>query len=184
MNVTLSPSTSPAAGLRIGSVATGPSVRTTTESPIGTIVVESTDDAVTEILLPGPDGAPAALVGPEPRRRPAPLADAVAQLGEYFAGRRTTFELALVTEGTPFQRQVWAALGEIPFGHTVSYAELAAMVGRPTAFRAVGQANGANPLPIVLPCHRVLASGGRIGGYGGGLAMKRTLLALEGVALS
>jgi methylated-DNA-[protein]-cysteine S-methyltransferase len=112
---------------------------------------------------------------------PAAVAAAVKQLEEYFAGERTQFDLPLELEGTPFQKDVWLALGEIPYGKTISYAELASMVGRPTAFRAVGQANGANPIPIVLPCHRVLASGGRIGGYGGGLDMKRQLLALEGV---
>ena len=79
---------------------------------------------------------------------------------------------------------MWLTLAEIPYGETVSYAELAMMVGRPNAYRAVGQANGANPIPIVLPCHRVLASGGGIGGYGGGLPMKRQLLEMEGVTFS
>ena len=89
--------------------------------------------------------------------------------------------LELELSGTEFQRSVWTSLADIPYGEVISYAELAEMVGRPTAFRAVGQANGANPIPIVLPCHRVVASGGGIGGYGGGLDLKRELLALEGV---
>ncbi len=79
---------------------------------------------------------------------------------------------------------MWLTLADIPYGETVSYAELAMMVGRPNAYRAVGQANGANPIPIVLPCHRVLASGGGLGGYGGGLPMKRQLLEMEGVQIS
>ncbi len=85
----------------------------------------------------------------------------------------------MIPSGTDFQRSVWFALADIPYGETVSYAELARAVGRPKAFRAVGQANGHNPLPIVLPCHRVIASGGGLGGYGGGLELKEQLLALE-----
>ena len=114
---------------------------------------------------------------------PAPLAAAVAQLGEYFAGRRRRFDVPVQLHGTRFQESVWLELAEIPFGETVSYAELANMVGHPNAYRAVGQANGANPIPIILPCHRVVASGGGLGGYGGGLSMKRQLLALEGALL-
>ena len=115
---------------------------------------------------------------------PEPLVAAVAQLEEYFAGDRRHFDLPLELAGTDFQKSVWLELAQIPYGETVSYAELALMVGRPHAYRAVGQANGANPIPIVLPCHRVVASGGGIGGYGGGLPMKRKLLTLEGVEVS
>ena len=107
------------------------------------------------------------------------MLDAARQLDEYFARRRRTFELPLSVSGTPFQEQVWLTLAEIPYGETISYAELARWVGRPQAFRAVGQANGANPIPIILPCHRVIAADGSIGGYGGGLPTKRRLLALE-----
>ena len=153
----------------------------TVESPVGPLVLEATAEALTEIRLPV--GGRARLRGEEgaPGREPAPLRDARRQLAEYFAGRRRAFDLPLEVAGTAFQRDVWWALADIAYGETVSYAELAAMVGRPTAFRAVGQANGANPIPIVLPCHRVVATGGRIGGYGGGLPVKRRLLALEGV---
>ncbi|HAM01343.1 MAG TPA: cysteine methyltransferase [Acidimicrobiaceae bacterium] len=173
---------------------TAPTIRRTLlDTPIGMLVLEADDEALVHIELPGADsasrrnGAHLAPDTPNGARkdtgaRSGPLADAVAQLGEYFSGRRHRFELPLKLSGTDFQRQVWGSLAEIPYGTTISYAELAAMVGRPTAFRAVGQANGANPLPIVLPCHRVVASGGRIGGYGGGLDMKRRLLALEGLA--
>ena len=150
-------------------------------SPIGVLTIKGNNDAVTGIRLPGsgPIGRPAP-IDRQTTAVPAPLAAATAQLEEYFAGDRTDFDLVLELAGTPFQRAVWLALKDIPYGKTVSYAELAKMVGRPRAVRAVGQANGANPLPIVLPCHRVVASSGAIGGYGGGPAMKRSLLALEG----
>jgi methylated-DNA-[protein]-cysteine S-methyltransferase len=160
-------------------------------SPIGLLTIESNDEAVTYIALPnaalpkteGLATMPAAGAD-EPGTVPGPLAAAVAQLGEYFAGRRRRFDIPVQVSGTPFQERVWLELREIPFGETVSYAELATMVGHPKAFRAVGQANGANPVPIVLPCHRVIAAGGGLGGYGGGLSMKRKLLALEGAQLS
>lgn len=102
------------------------------------------------------------------------------QLQEYFAGRRRHFDLPLALRGTDFQRQVWSALRSIPWGSTRSYGDIARAIGRPRAVRAVGAANGANPLPIVLPCHRVIGAGGALTGYAGGLARKRRLLALEG----
>ena len=102
------------------------------------------------------------------------------QLEEYFAGERKEFDVPMELDGTPFQREVWTELTRIPYGETISYGELARRVGRPNGPRAVGQANGRNPIPIVVPCHRVLASNG-IGGYGGGLKVKRALLAVEGV---
>ncbi|PWK85293.1 methylated-DNA--[protein]-cysteine S-methyltransferase [Fulvimonas soli] len=121
------------------------------------------------------------------RRAPAPswvrsraaLAFARTQLEEYFAGTRQAFELPLHPVGTPFQLAVWAELARIPYGATVSYAELARRIGQPQAVRAVGAANGRNPLPIVLPCHRVIGSDGSLTGFGGGLPTKRFLLALE-----
>jgi methylated-DNA-[protein]-cysteine S-methyltransferase len=115
-------------------------------------------------------------------RAAGPLAAARAQLGDYFAGHRRGFDLPLNPRGTPFQRGVWLALAEIPYGATLSYGELARRLGRPLAVRAVGAANGRNPLPIVLPCHRVIGSDGSLTGYGGGLPAKRLLLALEGAA--
>jgi methylated-DNA-[protein]-cysteine S-methyltransferase len=105
--------------------------------------------------------------------------DVAAQLTEYFAGRRQHFELTLAPEGTPFQQRVWRALLDVPYGDTISYAQLAARIGQPTASRAVGLANGSNPLPIVIPCHRVIGADGTLTGYGGGLAIKERLLALE-----
>ena len=100
------------------------------------------------------------------------LKEAATQLEEYFAGERTEFDLRMELDGTPFQKDVWAELTRIPYGETISYGELARRVGRPKGPRAVGQANGRNPIAIIVPCHRVLASNG-IGGYGGGLTCKR-----------
>ena len=103
-----------------------------------------------------------------------------AQLDEYFAGKRRTFDLPLAPRGTEFQRNVWQTLATIPYGETISYAQLAKRVGKPTAMRAVGAANGRNPLPIVLPCHRVIGADGSLTGFGGGLPTKEFLLNLEG----
>ena len=108
------------------------------------------------------------------------LADVRRQLAEYFAGKRRRFELELAPRGTPFQLRVWSALREIGFGEVESYRGLAARVGQPNATRAVGRANGANPIPIVIPCHRVIASDGSLGGYSGGLTIKAGLLSIEG----
>ena len=102
-----------------------------------------------------------------------------AQLEEYFAGSRRTFAVDFALRGTPFQRRVWEELCRIPYGETISYAELARRIGRPTAVRAVGLANGANPIAIVVPCHRVIGANGTLTGYGGGLPTKRYLLDLE-----
>ncbi len=108
---------------------------------------------------------------------------ATRELEEYFRGERRAFDVPLRAEGTPFQRKVWQALAEIPYGERISYAELARRVGSPKAVRAVGAANGANPLPIIVPCHRVIASDGGLSGFGGGVENKRRLLEHEqGVA--
>jgi methylated-DNA-[protein]-cysteine S-methyltransferase len=150
------------------------------------------DSAVGRLLLAG-DGESLIQVGfqsgPRPLRRvegwvadAAPFAAAIAQLEEYFAGRRRRFDLPLAPRGTEFQRRVWRALTEIPYGQTLSYGELARRIGKPSASRAVGLANGANPLPIIVPCHRVIGSDGTLTGFGGGLPIKRKLLALEGPA--
>lgn len=151
-------------------------------SPLGTLVLESDGKALTRIRLPGEVRSPAT---PESRRTAAtPLAAAVAQLDAYFAGERTVFELPLAPRGTVFQRRVWELLRGIPYGTTISYAELARRLGNPAATRAVGAANGRNPLPIVVPCHRVVGRNGALTGYAGGLAAKRRLLALEGVVMA
>ena len=156
-------------------------------TPVGELVLWADDDGLTHLVLPGaarprqPADAEADDGGQDVAIHHHLLA-AATQLDEYFAGERTSFDLALDPQGTPFQRRVWFALADIPYGKTTSYAELARRVGSPKAFRAVGQANGKNPLAIILPCHRVINSDGSIGGYGGGLPMKRQLLALEGAA--
>jgi methylated-DNA-[protein]-cysteine S-methyltransferase len=104
------------------------------------------------------------------------------QLDQYFAGKRTSFDVALDLVGTEFQVKAWRALCRIPFGKTISYGQQAANIKKPKAFRAVGSANGKNPIPIIVPCHRVVASDGTLGGYSLGLKMKKQLLALEGVS--
>ena len=110
----------------------------------------------------------------------SPFGETIRQLNEYFAGKRLVFRLPLdLDQGTAFQQQVWRALLAIPYGATVTYKDVAAAIGRPSASRAVGAANGCNPIPIVVPCHRVVASGGGLGGYGGGVHMKERLLELE-----
>ena len=109
-----------------------------------------------------------------------PFEAAIAQFEEYFAGRRREFDLPLAPDGTDFQRRVWRALTAIPYGQTISYGELARRIGNPRASRAVGLANGANPLPIIVPCHRVIGANGSLTGFGGGLPIKQALLALEG----
>ena len=105
------------------------------------------------------------------------------QLAEYFAGERREFELPLAPIGTEFQRRVWHTLRAIPFGSTISYSELARRIGEPSAMRAVGAANGKNPIPIIIPCHRVIGADGSMTGFGGGLPLKRRLLQLEQMAL-
>jgi methylated-DNA-[protein]-cysteine S-methyltransferase len=113
------------------------------------------------------------------RRSREPFRDALAQLEAYFAGELRKFDLTLAPEGTLFQREVWSALTAIPYGETVSYGELARRLGRSNASRAVGTANGRNPIPIVIPCHRVIGADGSLTGFGGGLAIKSQLLELE-----
>ncbi len=103
----------------------------------------------------------------------------IQQLAEYFAGERKQFDVPLALRGTPFQLEVWRALQRIPYGETRTYADIARAIGRPTATRAVGGANGANPIPIIIPCHRVIGSNGGLTGFGGGIDVKRRLLDLE-----
>lgn len=151
-------------------------------SPIGPLVLAGTDERLHCIGFPTGKGA----VAPKPDwlRDDAAFAEARRQLSAYFEGRLTRFDLELDPRGTPFQRQVWTALMDIPLGETISYGELARRIGRPSASRAVGAANGANPLPIVVPCHRVIGTGGSLTGFAGGLDTKKWLLALERGATS
>ncbi len=108
-----------------------------------------------------------------------PLTEVIRQLRAYFAGKLEAFDLPLAPEGTDFQQKVWRRLCDIPFGETISYGQLAQRIGNPNASRAVGLANGSNPIPIIIPCHRVIGSNGKLTGYGGGLPIKEKLLALE-----
>lgn len=116
---------------------------------------------------------------PEWREDKEPLREVIRQLRAYFARELETFDLTLAPEGTHFQRDVWNHLRGIPYGETISYGELAKRVGNPKASRAVGAANGQNPIPIIIPCHRVIGSDGKLTGFGGGLPIKEKLLALE-----
>lgn len=156
-------------------------------TPVGPLAVRGTDAAVTEIrFLRDRDrsaGAPAEAMADGFDGLPAPVRDAVEQLEEYFHGRRRRFDFAMRLDGTPFQRAVWSFLLTIPYGRTYTYGEVAAALGRPGAARAVGAAAGRNPIIIAVPCHRVVAAGGGLGGYGGGLHTKRLLLQLEGIRL-
>jgi methylated-DNA-[protein]-cysteine S-methyltransferase len=151
---------------------------TTMPSPIGRLTLAGDDRALSAIFFEDDErleGGPPATWTRDDRR----LREARAQLEAYFAGKRTTFDLPLALEGTPFQVRVWRALQRIPFGATASYGEIAAAIGRPGASRAVGGANHRNPIPIVVPCHRVIGSDGSLTGYGGGEPRKRRLLDLE-----
>jgi methylated-DNA-[protein]-cysteine S-methyltransferase len=151
---------------------------------VGTLTLIATDDGLSAILWENDRPGRVRLdAGTEDRHHPV-LVETGRQLQEYFAGRRRTFSLKLDVSGTPFQRQVWNALLTIPFGETRSYSEIARQIGRPTATRAVGAANGRNPLSIVAPCHRVLGSSGALTGFAGGLEVKARLLKLEGAAVS
>jgi methylated-DNA-[protein]-cysteine S-methyltransferase len=157
--------------------AAQPLLYATIESPVGELLLLGDDVALRGLYMQ--EGRKPASVRPEWRREPGAFAAASTQLSEYFAGRRTNFDLPLELSGTPFQRRVWEALREIGHGETSSYGELARRVGRPSAARAVGAANGSNPISIVIPCHRLIGARGALTGYAGGIETKRLLLELE-----
>lgn len=155
------------------------------DSPIGSLFLAGTDDSLQYLVrdlrrtvldppLPLDDWEPAE----------KPFREVKKQLKSYFRGKLKAFDLPLSGQGTDFQKQVWQQLMEIPYGETVSYADVAEAIGKPKACRAVGNANGKNPITIIVPCHRVIASGGKPGGYGGRLDLKASLLELEGVDVS
>jgi methylated-DNA-[protein]-cysteine S-methyltransferase len=150
---------------------------TTMPSPIGELLLVGDDTALSGLYMQ--DGRKPKRIDPGWTEATAPFADVRAQLEEYFAGKRTSFDVPLAPEGAPFEREVWRALEEIPYGETVSYGEIARRVGQPTAARAVGTANGRNPIAVIVPCHRVIGADGSLTGYGGGLERKRLLLELE-----
>jgi methylated-DNA-[protein]-cysteine S-methyltransferase len=146
-------------------------------SPIGQLLLAGSADALQVIGFPHGDKARRADIGWE--RYGEPFKKTARQLNEYFSGDRQEFELDLAPEGTKFQVEVLEALRGIPYGETRTYRDIAVAVGRPKAVRAVGNANGRNPLPIVIPCHRVIGSDGSLTGFGGGIEVKRYLLDLE-----
>ena len=153
---------------------------TTMESPVGTLRLMASDAGLRAVLWPDDDPQRVRLDGPIDTDPAHPiLRAAVDQLTEYFNGDRTEFDLPLDSSGTEFQSACWRALLEIPYGSTVSYGEQAGMIGRPTAVRAVGAANGRNPLSIVVPCHRVVAADGSLTGFAGGIDTKNWLLKHE-----
>ena len=155
------------------------------DSPIGQLRIASTERGLAYLELPHASGRGLASwlrrSAPEARCAEgfAPNRAASRQILEYLEGKRTEFDLPLDLRGTDFQRRVWEALVAIPYGETRSYQQIARAIRRPRAVRAVGAANGANPVALVVPCHRVIASGGKLGGYGGGLPLKARLLAME-----
>lgn len=151
----------------------------THQSPVGPLLLAGDEHALTRLAFAGDDDVPDGWQQDDHR-----FADEHRQLEEYFAGARDGFDFPLRLEGPPFDRAVWAALKEIPYGTTASYGEIAARIGKPGRARAVGSANARNPIAIVVPCHRVIGADGALTGYGGGLDRKRALLALEGSMLS
>jgi methylated-DNA-[protein]-cysteine S-methyltransferase len=156
--------------------------RTVIDTPIGPLLLVGGDDGLHEIRFHASEtGADSAESASTNGGGAEAVAEAARQLRSYFAGTLHEFDLPLAPAGTEFQRTVWRALRDIPYGRTESYGELARRIGRPKAVRAVGAANGANPLPIVVPCHRVIGGDGSLTGYGGGLSIKQALLELEGV---
>ncbi|OLB88867.1 MAG: cysteine methyltransferase [Acidobacteria bacterium 13_2_20CM_2_57_6] len=155
---------------------------TTLESPVGTLLLAGDSQALRMVSFQSSKHA-------EPpqadwKQDKAPFAEVIRQLRAYFRGERKEFDLPLAPEGTEFQLRVWNRLRTIPYGETISYAQLAERIGNPKAVRAVGLANGSNPIPIIIPCHRVIGSDGSLTGFGGGLPTKKMLLELESKQLS
>jgi methylated-DNA-[protein]-cysteine S-methyltransferase len=147
------------------------------ESPLGELLAIGDGEGLTDLYLP--TGRHSVQTPAGATHDDAALADVETQLGEYFAGTRQRFELRLAPRGTPFQLRAWLALREIPYGETASYGKQAVALGQPRAVRAVGLANGRNPISIIVPCHRVIGADGSMTGYGGGIEAKRWLLAHE-----
>jgi len=154
----------------------------TVSTPLGDITAVADEDGLTQVILAGDDGSVLAEA-----TEGGPIVDAAGvQLGEFFAGERMSFDVPLAPHGTEFQQTVWKALCEVPFGATATYGDIAKAIGQPTATRAVGAANGRNPIPIIVPCHRVIGASGELTGYSGGsgIETKRRLLDHESGTLS
>jgi methylated-DNA-[protein]-cysteine S-methyltransferase len=147
------------------------------DSPIGPLLLAGNGETLSVVGFSR--GKKSRVAEPDWERRDSAFGQARRELAEYFDGRRQRFDVALSPEGTEFQLAVWSALRDIPYGTTCSYLEVAQRIGKPTATRAVGTANGSNPLPIIVPCHRVIGADGSLTGFGGGIETKRFLLELE-----
>jgi len=145
------------------------------KTPIGKLLIAGDAQTVRRIGFPNNNAPELGWI----EESTGPLENTARQLQEYFNGRRTSFDLPVAPEGTAFQKKVWQRLQGIPYGETISYGDLARRVGNPKASRAVGAANGQNPIPIVIPCHRVIGANGKLTGFGGGLPVKEALLELE-----
>jgi methylated-DNA-[protein]-cysteine S-methyltransferase len=152
-------------------------ITTSVDSPVGILTLTASDGYLTGMSMNGQRHAPEP--APDSRVDPAWFAETVGQLDAYFAGTLTQFDIPINLDGTEFQRRVWSQLQSIPYGETISYGELARRVGNPKASRAVGLANGRNPVAVIVPCHRVIGANGKLTGYGGGLDRKTWLLELE-----
>lgn len=160
--------------------AIGSRAHAVTDSPVGPLTLVATDGVLSGLYMERQrHRPPEETFGDRAAAGTPPFAAAAEQLAAYFAGELRTFELPLALPGTPFQRRVWAALRTIPYGETITYGRLAEEIGSPSASRAVGLANGRNPIGVIVPCHRVVGSTGGLTGYGGGLERKRFLLDLE-----
>jgi methylated-DNA-[protein]-cysteine S-methyltransferase len=155
---------------------------TTFESPVGPLLLAGDADALR--LVSFESSKHAAPPQADWKQDNAPFAEVIRQLQAYFRGELREFDVPLALKGTEFQRRVWNALREIPYGETISYLQLAERIGNPRAVRAVGLANGSNPIPIIVPCHRVIGSDGSLTGFGGGISTKKKLLELESKQLS
>jgi methylated-DNA-[protein]-cysteine S-methyltransferase len=149
------------------------------DSPCGRMLLVAEGDALCGAYFVGQKHMREPELGWKPDPRARPLIQAKRELDEYFGGRRRIFEVALAAEGTPFQRAVWKAIARVPFGETISYAELARRAGRPGSARAAGAATGRNPIGVIVPCHRIVGTDGSLTGYAGGVDKKRALLAHE-----
>ena len=160
----------------------GSVIYTTMDSPIGELLLLGDGDALHGLYMQA--GKNPIRISPQWVRDDEAFADIREQLEQYFAGERTTFDIPMHLEGTAFQRTVWHELTQIPYGETISYGELAKRIGRPDRARAVGTANGQNPIAVIVPCHRVIGANGKLVGYGGGLDNKRRLLELESGVLT
>ncbi len=155
---------------------------TTYESPVGPLLLAGESNALRRVSFESSKRS--APPGADSKLDKKPFAEVIRQLQAYFNGELKEFDLPLAMEGTEFQLRVWNALRTIPYGETISYAQLAERIGNPKAVRAVGLANGSNPIPIIVPCHRVIGSDGSLTGFGGGLSTKKMLLELENKQLS